>query len=172
MKKSVSTLALTGLMFIGGAAFAGETYESEEARLKITFPGEYEVEKEVDEETGTTTFSLSCSYGDMLLIGNVFIYTEAVSEDDNLVSEAAEVSRICTSFGSKFDIKKYVTYWSVGEDSGLISALKCSGDFKGYIGNYYVIIQETFEWQFLILGNKKTYDSGLEARFINSFEIL
>lgn len=171
MKNLMPTLALTGLMMTGFTAVAGETYESEEARLKITFPGEFEVEKEVDEESGTTTFSLSCSYGDMLLIGNVFIYEEAVSEDDNLYQEGAEVLRICDAFGSKFD-GKFLSSWSVEDDSGLISKLKCSGDFKGYIGNYYVIIQEKYEWQFLVLGGKKTFDTGVEARFINSFEIL
>ncbi|MBI3136833.1 MAG: hypothetical protein HYZ14_19315 [Bacteroidetes bacterium] len=171
MKNLVSALAVSGLMFSGAVAFAGETYESEEARIKITFPDEYEIEKEVDDETGTITFSLSCSYGDMLLIGNVFIYTEAVSEDDNLYEEGAEVLRICEAFGSKFS-SKFISSWSVGEDSGLISSMKCSGDFKGYIGNYYVIIQDTFEWQFLVLGYKKTFDTGVEARFINSFEIL
>jgi len=171
MKKLMSTLALSGLALFGTSSYAGETYESEEARLKVTFPGEYEVEKEVDEETGTITFSLSCSYGDMLLIGNVFIYEEAVSEDDNFYQEALEVQRICTAFGSKFN-SKLITNWSVEDDSGLITAMKCSGDFKGYIGNYYTIIQEKYEWQFLVLGYKKTYDTGLEARFINSFEIL
>lgn len=171
MKKSLLSLAMFGLAFIGSKSFAGETYESEEARLKITFPGEYEIEREEDEETGTITFSLSCSYGDMLLIGNVFIYTEGVSEDDNLYQEGSEVLRICNAFGSKFNAK-YITNWSVEEDTGLISSLKCSGDFKGYIGNYYVLIQDTFEWQFLVLGFKKSYDHGAEARFINSFEIL
>ncbi|MBK6524230.1 MAG: hypothetical protein IPG07_00955 [Crocinitomicaceae bacterium] len=169
--KNLKVLSLTGLMFIGSLGFAGETYESLEAKFKITFPGEFEVESETDEETGTTTISLSCDYNGMLLIGNAFIFEEAISEDDNLYSEAAEVVRICGAFGSKFK-SKGLTIWSVGEDTGLINAMKCTGDFKGYIGNYYVIIQEYIEWQFLILGGKKDYDTNLEARFINSFEII
>lgn len=169
--KNLKVLSFAGLMFIGSLGFAGETYESTEAKFKITFPGEFEVETETDEETGTTTISLSCDYGGMLLIGNAFIFEEAVSEDDNLYSEAAEVVRICNAFGSKFK-SKGLSIWSVGEDMGLINNMKCTGDFKGYIGRYYVIIQEYIEWQFLILGGKKSYDANLESRFINSFEIL
>lgn len=169
--KNLKGLSLVGLMFLGSFGFAGETYESSEAKFKITFPGEFEVESETDEETGTTTISLSCDYNGMLLIGNAFIFEEAVSEDDNVYSEAAEVVRICNAFGSKFK-SKGLSLWSVGDDTGLINAMKCTGDFKGYIGNYYVIIQEYIEWQFLILGPKKGYNLGVESKFINSFEIL
>lgn len=171
MRKVVSVLTLCTLLIGGQISWAGETYESQEARLKITFPGEFEVEKDVDEESGMTTFSLSCTYGDMILIGNVFIFSEPVSDDDNALTELLEVLRICSAFGAKYKDDN-VTTWSVGNDSGWSSYLKCGGDWKGYVGRYYVIVQETFEWQFLILGSKKTYDMGLEARFINSFEIL
>lgn len=169
--KNFKTLSLIGLMFIGSLGFAGETYENVEAKFKVTFPGEFEVETETDEETGTTTISLSCDYNGMLLIGNAFIFEEAVTEDDNSYAEVLEVARICGAFGSKFNAKN-VSAWSVGDDNGIINAMKCTGDFKGYVGNYYVIIQEYIEWQFLVLGGKKTYDTNLEARFINSFEIL
>ena len=171
MKHFFSALALSGLVVTSSVSFAGETYESQEARLKITFPGEYEVEKEVADESGMTTFSLSCTYGDMILIGNVFIYEEAISEEDNLYSEDAEVLRICQNFYSKFDAK-YISDWSVDGDTGVQTALKCKKDWKGYIGRYYTIIQEQYEWQFLILGSKKTYDLNVESKFINSFEIL
>lgn len=171
MKKLVSTLSLSGILLFSSSVFAGETYESADAKFKITFPGEFEVETETDEETGTTTISLSCDYNGMLLIGNAFIFEEEVSEDDNLYQEASEVVRVCNAFGSKFK-SKGLSIWEVGEDTGLINNMKCKGDFKGYIGNYYVIIQGIYEWQFLILGTKDSYNTNTESRFINSFEII
>lgn len=170
MKKVVSALTLTGLMFISNFAFTGETYENEEAKFKITFPDEFEAEKEVDED-GKITYSISCSYGGMLLIGFASIFTEPVSEDDNLVAEAGEIFRVAGNFESKVKIDD-VLAWTVGDDTGFINPLKCKGDYKGYIGNYYVIVQGLFEYQFLVLGPKKTYDYNCESRFINSFEIL
>lgn len=169
--KKFKLFSLVGMMFMGSFAIAGETYENTEAKFKVTFPGEFEVESETDEETGTTTISLSCDYNGMILIGNAFIFEEAISEDDNLLSELLEVVRICNNFGSKFN-DKLVYNWSVGEDTGVASPLKCKGDWKGYIGHYYVIIQEYIEWQFLILGPKKGYNLGVESKFVNSFEIL
>jgi len=170
MKKLVSILSISGLMFISNFAFTGETYENEEAKFKITFPAEFESEKEVDED-GKITYSLSCGYGDMLLIGNAFIFTEPVSEDDNLVAEAGEIFRVAGAFESKVKIDD-VLAWNVGDDTGFINPMKCKGDYKGYIGNYYVIVQGSIEYQFLVLGPKKTYDYNCESRFINSFEIL
>lgn len=173
MKKVVSALTLTALMFISNFAFTGETYENEEAKFKITFPDEFEAEKEVDED-GKITYSISCVYGSMLLIGNAFIFTEPVSEDDNLVAEAGEIFRVAGAFDSKVKTDD-VQAWNVGDDVGFINPLKCKGkkeDYKGYVGNYYVIIQGAIEYQFLILGPKKTYDYNCESRYINSFEIL
>jgi hypothetical protein len=170
MRNLVSKMTLAGLMFVAPFAYSGETYESEEAKFKITFPTEFEVEKEVDED-GITTFSLSCTYGDMILIGNAYIYTEAVSEDDNMISEIEAAIRVAEAFGSKFNGKK-VSLWTVAEDMGMINPLKTGGELKGYVGNYYIIIQGVYQWQFVVLGSKKTFDYGVESRFINSFEIL
>jgi len=170
MKKVAAGLILSGLMFISNFAFSGETYENEEAKFKITFPDEFEAEKEVDED-GKITYSISCGYGSMLLIGNAFIFTEEVSEDDNLLAEAGEIYRVAGAFDSKVKIDD-VSAWSVGDDTGFINPMKCKGDYKGYIGNYYVIVQGTIEYQFLVLGPKKEYDFNCESRFINSFEIL
>lgn len=177
MQKLISNLAMLGLAFTGSIAFCGETYESEEAKFKVTFPAEYEVEKTVDED-GTTNFSMSCTYGDMAILGNAYIYTEAFSEEDNLYSELEALYRVCEGFGSKFNDKK-ISAWTVGEDMGVSTPLKTgkknkkeTKDVAGYVGSYYVIIRGAFQYQFVILGSKKTYDFGVESRFINSFEIL
>ena len=169
MRKLVSSFSLIGLMFVSSFAFSGETYENEEAKFTITFPGEFEVEKDIDED-GITTYSLSCTYGDMILIGNAYIYTEPFSEDDNMVSEIEASIRVANAFGSKFNGKK-VLLWTVGEDFGMINPLKTKGDLKGYIGNYYVIIQGIYQYQFVVLGSKKTYNASVESKFINSFKI-
>lgn len=149
---------------------ASEIYEDAEARMKVKFPTDFEVEREVAED-GLISISLSCSYGDMILVSTVFISTEAVTEDENLGAELLEVARICGTVGSKLNTKT-IYNWNVDDDSGLSSSLKCKGEYKGLIGSYYVIIQGAYEWQFLILGGKKTYDYNVESRFINSFEIL
>lgn len=169
MRKLVSSLTLIGLVFISSSAISGETYENEEAKFKVTFPGEFEVEKDIDEE-GITTYSMSCTYGDMILIGNAYIYTEPFTEEDNSLSEAAAAMRVANAFGSKFNVKK-ISIWEVGEDRGWINPLKTKGDLKGYIGNYYVIIQGIYQYQFVVLGSKKTYNTSVESKFINSFKI-
>jgi len=170
MKKGILALTLLGLMFSSNVAFTSETYENEEAKFKITFPDEFEAEKEVDED-GKIIYSISGTYGGMLLIGNAFIFTEAVSDDDNAVAEVGEIFRVAAAFESKIK-KRKLAYWNVEDEEGFINPMKCKGDYKGYVGNYYVLVLGLIEYQFLVLGPKKAYDLNCESRFINSFEII
>ena len=170
MKKCVSAIAAIGLMFVSSFSIAGEVYESEEGKFKITMPGEFEAETEVDDD-GVTTISLTCDYGGMTIVVNSYIYLEEVSEDDNLVAELTEIIRVAGALGSKFKAKG-LALWSVGDDSGWMNALKTKGDFKGYIGNHYVIVNGFHYYSIIVLGQKKAYDSGIESRLVNSFEVI
>ena len=171
MRKLFMNITLIGAFLIGSISFAGETYESEEARFRITFPTDFE--EEVEEEDGTTTISLSCVYGGMILIGTISIMEEAIPEDENSEAEASTLLAVASALGSKINKKfKSVSIWDMGEEIGFINALKVKLDKTKYIGNYYVIIVEDVEYQFTILAEKKAYDTGVEARFINSFAFL
>ncbi len=171
MRKLLMNITLIGTLLVGSLSFAGETYESEEARFRVTFPTEFEVEEE--EEDGETSISLSCTYGGMIIIGTVFILEEAIPEDENLEAEIGTLVSVANALGSKVKKKgKDISMWSVGDESGWINPLKVKLDGTKYIGNYYVLIVEDVEYQFTILGQKKAYDPSVESRFINSFTLL
>lgn len=162
-----TTLALT--LFVGSLSFAGETYESEQARFRVTFPGEYEVETET--EDGTTTISLSCVYGNAIILGNAYIYEEDIPEEDNDLSEAEATLRVCNAFGTKWKGKKLFV-WQVGDDHGFGHPLQTKLDGTKYYGNYYVYIKGNIQYQFTYFANTKKYDTSVESRFINSFSVL
>lgn len=169
MRKYFIGLTFAAAFLSVGNSFAGETYESEEAKFKITFPTEYEVETET--EDGTTTISLSCVYGNMILLGHAYIFEDEVSEDDNDLTELTATINVCNAFETKWKDKN-VFLWDVDGDHGWGHPLKTKLAGDKYYGNYYVIIQGNLQWQFTFFCNDKKYDTSIENKFIDSFQIL
>ena len=170
MKENLSRLVLLFVLSFSFTTYSEELYQNEEAKFKITLPGEYQSEKEVDED-GITTFTVTCDFGGMTILVNASIYLEPVSDDDNLVTELTQMMIVASALGSKFKANG-VALWAVGEDSGWMNKLKTSGDYKGYVGNHYVIVNGVYYYSILILGNKKAYNTSIEANLVNSFKMM
>lgn len=177
MKKLITNLTLTSLFFLlGGVTFAGETYTSEEAKFKITFPTDFSADTEKEEDM--TVVSLSCTYQGMILLVSAFIYDEVIPEDEYALKVAEGIIITADAFNSKFNEKKCIHWDGGGDNPGLQNAIKgkvpdgSGGKFK-FFGNIYICMAYGIEYRITALStSKKGYDAGIESRFINSFSLM
>jgi hypothetical protein len=175
MKNFITTIAFIGLILTGNFGFSSETYENQEAKFKITFPTEYDVEKEAKEDM--TVISLSATYDSMILLVSAFIYDDVIPEDEYGTKEAEAIVYTADAFNSKFKLKA-VKSWSVGSEVGLVNPIKGkvpdgSGGKITFIGNIYVIMAGGVEFRITALAtSKKGFSTSIESRFVNSFKLL
>ena len=166
--KSVMAIALVAL---STSVYAGDTYESSEAKCKITFPSEYEAE--TDSEDDVTTITVTATQGGMIYMMIVSIHEETIAEDE---SEGDLMELISLySFASKVDakIKKKKSFsFNVGSEKGYYAFIKPKLAGKKYQGNYYVIIKDNIMYQFTALGMKKGYEERPALNFADSFKFI
>lgn len=170
-------IVAVGLMLIfTNWMFARETYTSEEAKFKITFPTDFEVDEE--QQDGMKVISLSCTYQSMILLVSAFVYDEVIPEDEYALKVAEGILVTADAFNSKFVKKKCVPWEPETDVPGLVNPIKgkvedgTGGKFK-FFGNIYICMAYGIEYRITSLStSKKGFDAGIDARFINSFGLL
>jgi hypothetical protein len=164
------------LFFFGTSVIAGRTYENEDARFKITFPGAFDAE--VEEKDGMIVVSLSASFNDMILLVSAFVYEEVIPEDEYALKVAEGVIITADAFNSKFKEKKCVHWDGGGNNPGLVNPIKGkipdgAGGKYTFFGNIYITMAYGIEYRITALStSKKGFDTSIETAFINSFRLL
>jgi hypothetical protein len=177
MRKLRKNLLVFGMILLMGSfSFAGETYSSDEAKFKITFPTSYD--SDTEQQDGMTVVSLSCTYQSMILLVSAFIYDEVIPEDEYAVKVAEGIIVTADAFNSKFNEKKCVRWNGGGSNPGLMNPIKgkvsngSGGSFK-FFGNIYICMAYGIEYRISALStSKKGFDTGIESAFVNSFKLM
>lgn len=174
--KQVAVIGI--LLLFAGNSIAGrdETFSSEEAKFKITFPDEFE--SKVTEEEGMTVVSLSCTYQNMIFLCSAFIYDEVIPKDEYALKISEGIVVTADAFNSKIKQKKCVHWNGAGNDLGIKNRIKGKvangekGKFKFY-GNIYITMAYGIEYRITALSiSKQGFDPELEAKFVDSFQLL
>lgn len=80
MKQFLKSVMAIALVALSTSVYAGDTFESSEAKCKITFPASYEAE--TDNEDGVTTMTITATQGGMIYMMIVSIHEETLAEDE------------------------------------------------------------------------------------------
>ena len=171
MKQFFKSVLAIALVVMSTSVYAGDTFESSEAKCKITFPASYEAE--TDNEDGVTTMTITATQGGMIYMMIVSIHEETLAEDET-EGDLMEILSLY-SFASKVDAKvksKKTFSFNVGSEKGYYAFIKPKLAGKKYMGNYYVIIRDNIMYQFTALGMKKGYDERPALNFADSFKFV
>lgn len=171
MRQFFKSAMAIAILALSTSVYAGDTYESSEAKCKITFPGEYEAES--DEEDDVTTITVTGTQGGMIYMMIVSIHEEPIAENE----EEGDLMEILTlySFASNVDAKvkaKKTFSFNAGGEKGYYAFIKPKLAGKKYMGNYYVITRDNIMYQFTALGMKKAYEERPANKFTDSFDFV
>ena len=167
MKQNFKNILFLALLLLSTSVFAGNTFDSEDARCAITFPGEYDTEN--TEEGGVKSISVTGIHGSMIYMLIVTVYEKDVVEEENDLNEIITLINFANQTSSKIKIKKIKTF-NVAGQQGFFGFIKPKLGEQKYRGNYYVIIKGNIMYQFTALGVKKGYDERMANRFADSFK--
>ena len=167
MKQILKNILFLGLLLFSSSVFAGNTFDSEDARCAITFPGEYDTE--TTEEDGIRSISVTGIHGSMIYMLIATVYEKDIVEEENDLNEIITLINFATKTSSKIKTKKIMTFNVAGEQ-GFFGFIKPKLNKQKYRGNYYVIIKGNIMYQFTALGVKKGYDERMANRFADSFK--
>ena len=166
MKQIFKSAVAIALIAFSTSVYAGDTYESSEAKCSITFPGEYEAES--NEEDGTKSITVTGVSGGMIYMLIATIYAEPIAEDENNLTEILQLMNFASNTEAKLKVKK-IQKFTVGGEQGYFGFIKPKLNGKKYQGNYYVVLKDNILYQFTGLGMKKQYDERAENKFADSF---
>lgn len=159
-------------LLFANPSISKEVYDSETGKFSITFPDVFEADEH--REDNMNVISITCTYKSMILVVSVFVYDEIIPEDEYATTAAEGIVVTADAFGSKFKEKK-VEVWEADEGAiGFQNPIKGKlSDGQGgkikVFGNIYIVVHNNIEYRLTCLSdNKKTFDEGIEGRFINS----
>lgn len=166
MKQFFKSVFAIAIFALSTTVYAGDTYESSEAKCRITFPGDYKVEYSDGE--GSKSITVTGINGSMIYMLLVTVYDKAITEDENNLTEILQLMQFAKNTEAKLKVKKIIKF-TVGGEQGYYAFLKPKLNEAKYQGEYFVVLKDNILYQFTGLGQKKGYDERAANKFADSF---
>lgn len=137
-------------------------YSSSEAKLSITFPGDFET---------TEQFKESYKSVKTQAVVDGVIYFSIYTVHDNEMSDPealAKVSLDAFNDGLDGEITEEST-WKVNKQNGLQAMIKVPG--QDLVGEYRVVILDQIQYQITVVAPEESWDAKKAKKFFKSFKV-
>lgn len=165
MKRIIFSSALL-LLLVGVTSLAAPStkvkYSSSEAKLSVTFPGEFTTTEKVDESYRSSKTMANIE-------GVVYYVSYTIHDNDMADGESlAKVSLDAFVNGLEGEVTEE-SRWVVNKNNGFQAKLKVVE--KDLVGEYRVVIMNQIQYQITVLAPEGLWDSKKAKKFFKSFKV-
>jgi hypothetical protein len=165
MKILKSSLLLISL-FLMATAFTppkkGQLYKSDEGKMSIVFPGDFETER-LDSEN-SVTFKTTCTVNDQTYFASYSLHQFEITEQEDMAQVSYD--SFLSSVGGKEILK---ADWTVKKNTGLKAVIDMVEDNTRL--EYRVLLVGSIQYQLVVLASTGLYDAQAAAAFFDSFKL-
>ena len=164
MKRIIFSSALL-LLLVGVTSLAPTTkanYSSSEAKLSVTFPGEFTTTEQVEESYKSV--KTQAIIDDMVFFVNYTMHDNEMTDSEGL----AKVSLTAFIEGLEGEVSEENT-WKVNKKNGLRAIFNAQGN--SLTGEYRVVILDQIQYQITVVAPKESWDAKKAKKFFKSFKV-
>ncbi|PHR33231.1 MAG: hypothetical protein COA38_05085 [Fluviicola sp.] len=153
------------LLLVGVTSLAPSTkvkYSSSEAKLSVTFPGEFTTTEKVKEAYRSSKT--------MANVGGVVYFVSYTIHDIDMADgeSLAKVSLDAFINGLEGEITEE-SRWVVNKNNGFQAKLKVAG--KDLVGEYRVVLINQIQYQITVIAPEGSWDNKKAKKFFKSFKV-
>lgn len=139
-----------------------KVYKSHEMKMRIKFPCKFT--SSVTEKNNYITYKMKCKQSDISYVATVTNHKLKMDDYKRLIKVSLDA--FTKNFTNAAIV--YTKDWMVDKKKGTKRQLL----YKGFLLNYYVIINNNKQYQLIVFGDKDKSDEKIRDSFVNSFKML